>query len=128
MQKSDRTLIWLFTAVMLAFCLFLVWFIPTRASLDFSLSDIDKSLETSYGRERKQQAEYDAVTTELPRVRAELEAIQPQADAAAADVAALKEARKTLRAEKAELESLLESQSAAEESPVPGESEGGSGT
>ena len=56
-KKTDALLVWGFTAVLALFCVFLVWFVPTRAGLDFQLADIDKSLETSYGRERKQQYE-----------------------------------------------------------------------
>ena len=56
-KKTDVLLVWGFTAVLALFCVFLVWFVPTRAGLDFQLADIDKSLETSYGRERKQQQE-----------------------------------------------------------------------
>ena len=132
MEKTDRILLWIFTGILLLFCLFLVWFIPDRADLDFRLADIDLSLETSYGRERKQQYEYDQVTAELPVVRAELEETQPLADAASETVDRLKEERRRLREEKAELLALLEAQnaadslSAAETSPIPeNESEGG---
>ncbi len=107
-KKTDALLVWGFTAVLALFCLFLVWFVPTRAGLDFQLADIDKSLETSYGRERKQQYEFDQVTAELPLVRAELAETQPLADAAEETDAALKAERRALRAEKAELEAQLE--------------------
>ncbi len=104
MGKTDKTLMWVFTCVMLVFCLFLGWYIPSRGELDFQLADIELSLETSYGREKKQQFEYDEVTAELPLTRAELAETQPLADEAAAAVTALKEERKTLRAEKKALE------------------------
>ncbi len=118
MDKSDRILIWVFSGLLLLFCLFLVWFVPARADLDFRLADISLSLETSYGRERKQQYEYDEVTAELPVVRAELEETQPLADAAAETVDQLKEERRRLRKEKEELLALLEAQNNADDSPV----------
>ena len=124
MRKSDTALVWGFTIVLVLCCLFLVWLVPTRSNLDFQLADIEKSLNTSHGRERKQQYEYDEVVAELPRVRAELAQTQPLADEAAADVAELKAKRKTLRAEKEALQTLLESQNtqAAAESLQPGSS------
>ena len=118
MEKKDQILIWVFTGMLLVFCLFLVWFIPTRAELDFSMADTGLSLETSYGRERKQQFEYDEVTAALPLTRTELEETQPLADAAADTVAQLKEERKQLRREKEELAALL---------PAALDPEGGSG-
>ena len=108
MEKTDRILIWVFTGALLLFCLFLVWFVPMRQNLDFSLADIDLSLETSYGRERKQQYEYNEVTAALPVTRAELEETQPLADAASETVAGLKAERRRLRQEKEELTALLE--------------------
>ncbi len=102
--KTDKVLTWVLTCVMLVFCLFLGWYIPSRGELDFQLADIELSLETSYGREKKQQFEYDEVTAELPLTRAELAETQPLADEAEAAVTALKEERKALRAEKKALE------------------------
>ena len=113
MNKADRILVWIFTGMLLLFCLFLAWYVPTRADLDFRLADIQLSLETSYGRERKQQYEYDEVTAELPVTRAELAETQPLADEAVATVAALKEERKQLRREKEELLTRLEAQGTA---------------
>ncbi len=104
MGKTDKVLTWVFACVMLAFCLFLAWYLPGRAERDFQMADVELSLETSYGRERKQQYEYDEVTRELPLTRAELAETQPLADAAAEEVKALKAERKALRTEKAELE------------------------
>ncbi len=108
MGKTEKILMWVFACIMLVFCLFLGWYIPSRGELDFQLADIELSLETSYGREKKQQYEYDEVTAELPLTRAELTETQPLADEAAAVVTALKEERKTLRAEKAALEKARE--------------------
>lgn len=81
-------------------------YLPIRSSLDFRVSDLNESLKQNQGRERKQQAEYEKVCTDLPAAQAQLEALQPQADAAAARVSELKAVRKALRAEK---EALLTS-------------------
>ncbi len=109
MGKTDRILTWVFAGVMLVFCFFMVFYLTTRAELDFQLADVELSLETSRGRERKQQFEYDEVTEELPRTRAELSEVQPAADAAAEKVAELKAERKALRKEKADLEEAMKS-------------------
>ena len=102
----------IFTAVMLAFCLYMVWYVPAMSALEFQLQDVTASLETSRGRERKQQYEYDEVIEKLPKTRAELAETQPKADEAADRVAALKEERKALREEKERLETLAASQEA----------------
>ena len=106
-RKSHRRFAALFTAGMLLFCACMTAFTVMRGSLDFQWEDLNRSLETSYGRERKQQAEYDQVSEELPLTRAELEETQPLADAAAARVTQLKAERKQLRAEKKALEEAL---------------------
>ena len=80
-----------FAAGMLLFSFFLAGWVILRADLDFRMADTALSLETSQGRERKQQAEYDQVVAELPMARAELAELQPKADAAAAEVKELKE-------------------------------------
>ena len=53
----------------------LVWMIliPYRSVLSFQQKDLTLSLETSYGRERKQQHEYEEVTVKLP----ETEKVEP---------------------------------------------------
>jgi len=106
----------IFVAVMLLFVIAMVAYVPVRARLDFQIADVELSLETSRGRERKQQAEYDEVTAELPVVITELEETQPLADAAKAEADELKAERKRLRAEKKELEAALEAQNAGEAS------------
>ena len=111
MKKGSLIFSVFFTFVMLVFVLFLTWHIPSRANLDFQLGDTDESLKTSYGRERKQQAEYDQVVAQLPLTKAELEEAQPLADEAAAKVTALKEQRSALREEKQRLEEMLAGQS-----------------
>ena len=105
-----------FVAVMLGFSLFLAAHVILRAQVDFTLEDTARSLETSQGRERKQQYEYDQVVEELPKTRAELEEIAPKAAEAAETVKQLKEERKRLRAEKKALEAQKEA-AQTEENP-----------
>ena len=95
------------TAVLLLCALFLIVYVPAMSWRQFQLEDTALSLDTSQGRERKQQYEYDEVTAALPETRAELAEVQPLADAAAAKVAELKARRKELRAEKKELEAAV---------------------
>lgn len=113
MGKNDKRLISLFTVVMLLFCAFMVWYVPKRADMDFQLTDVARSLETSRGRERKQQAEYDQVVEDLPKVQEEWEQTQPLADAASAEVDALKAERKRLREEKQALEDALQEEASS---------------
>ena len=96
-----------FAVVMLVTVLFLVWYIPAVSGLTFQLDDLQKSLETSQGRERKQQYEYDKVVSEIPEIQAELDLIKPQTEAAEQEVSELKAERKKLRNEKKELEQQL---------------------
>ncbi len=114
MGKPDKVLIWVFTAVMLAFCFFMASWVLVRSDLDFQLADVELSLETSYGRERKQQYEYDQAAAELPLTEAELAETQPLADEASGTVTALKAERKALRQEKKDLEAALEAAQAGE--------------
>lgn len=127
MKKSPAWLARLFIGVMLLFCAFLTAFVLLRGSLSFQLADLALSLETSQGRERKQQYEYDQVQTELPLTRAELEETQPLADAAAEKVSQLKAERKRLRAEKKELEAGKED-ARTEGEAAPADSGEGAGT
>ncbi len=104
MNEGKKGAAWFFAAVMLLFSLTTAAWTVVRKDLDFRLEDTRMSLETSRGRERKQQMEYDQVAEALPRTRAELAEVQPRADAAAEKVKALKEKRKALREEKKRLE------------------------
>ena len=72
MKKSEKQLTGLFVLIMLAFSLLMAAWVPLRAALDFSMADTALSLETSRGRERKQQMEYDQVLKDLPAAREEL--------------------------------------------------------
>ena len=99
----------LFTLVMLACVLFLVWYLPAIGERRFCLEDVRKSLETSLGRERKQQYEYDETVAAIPLTEAELERVVPLAEAAQKEVRELKQERKKLRKEKKELEGAASS-------------------
>ena len=103
-----------FVLVMLVFCAAMAFFAIERASLDFSLEDVQRSLETSQGRERKQKHEYDETAAQLPLTRAELEETLPRAEAAAEETARLKAERKRLREEKKELEAARTAQEEGE--------------
>ena len=103
-MKRNSFLPVLFSVAMLICVLFIVWYIPSVGNLRFRLADVRKSLETSQGRERKQQHEYDETVGAIPETEAELERILPLAEAAKEEVKALKDERKKLRKEKKELE------------------------
>lgn len=118
MNQASRSFQIVFTAVMLIFVLFLVWYLPAAHDMRFRLEDAEKSLETSRGRERKQQYEYDETVAALPVAEAELQRVSPLADDAELEVKQLKEERKNLRQEKKELESLVSGNT--EDPEVPG--------
>ena len=103
MNKGRKWGVPVFVLVMLIFVFFMGAYPILRSGLDFTLEDTARSLETSRGRERKQQHEYDEVVAELPLVRAELEETAPKAEAAQETVKQLKEERKKLRERKKEL-------------------------
>lgn len=103
-MKKNRTLTVLFTVIMLICVQFIVWYLPAVSQRRFQLVDIQKSLDTSLGRERKQQSEYDETVALIPEVEAELERVLPLTDAAKEEVKSLKKERKALRKEKKELE------------------------
>ena len=98
----------LFSIIMLLFVFFFFWYLPTESSLRFQLQDTGKSLETSLGRERKQQKEYNEAAEAIPETEAEIANILPLAEAAQKEVSDLKAQRKDLRSKKKELETLLE--------------------
>ena len=94
----------LFSLLMLICVLFLIWYLPAIGERRFRLEDVRKSLETSQGRERKQQYEYDETVAAIPEAEAELMRIAPLAEAAQQEVKALKKERTQLRKEMKELE------------------------
>ena len=105
----------LFVLVMLLCVLFIAWYLPTVSSMRFRLQDANVSLETSQGRERKQQHEYDETVEALAAAQEELSRVQPLADQEEKKKKALKEERKQLRQEKKELEEKLGSGSEGQE-------------
>lgn len=111
----DKLISFTFIVIMLLFVMFIFWYLPTDAAVRFQLQDVGKSFETSQGRERKQQKEYDDAAAAIPETEAEIANIRPLADAAEQEVAELKKQRKQLRNEKKELETLLNSNSQTQE-------------
>ena len=114
MDKNNHLLLSSFVLVMLLFVLFIFWYVPSESSLRFQLQDVGKSLETSQGRERKQQKEYDEAAEAIPETEAEIARVLPLAEAAQKEVNDLKAQRKQLRNEKNELELILESHKSQE--------------
>lgn len=108
-MKTRRSLLApVFACVMLVFVLFMLWYVPSVSSRRFELADAELSLETSRGRERKQQYEYDQAAAGFDPVREELAQIRPRTDAATQKVDELKALRKELREEKKTLEARLD--------------------
>ena len=105
MKNRRPVLPYLFSIVMILFVLFIVWYLPSVGALRFRLDDISKSIETSRGRERKQQVEYDETVSAIPEIQARIDSIMPLTEAAEQEVRDLKTQRKKLRNEKKELES-----------------------
>ena len=97
-----------FVAGMLALAALLVWYAPVQYQLRFQLEDIALSLDTSRQREAKQQYEYDVAAQALPLARAELEETLPLTEAAQAREQALRDERKALRTQSADLADQLE--------------------
>ena len=115
MKKRADILSILFVAVLLFFALFLCWYLPSMSSLRFRYEDTQLSLETSRGRENKQQYEYDEVFAQLPLVQEELLQKAPQASEAESEVDALKARKKELRAARDELEQQLSALTSSQE-------------
>ena len=95
----------LFSFVMIICVLFVIWYLPAVSERRFRLEDIRKSLDTSRGRERKQQYEYDETVAAIPEAEEELGRLIPQTETAENEVKELKKERKRLRNEIKELES-----------------------
>ena len=114
MNSKKSLLPVIFSVVMLVFVLFLIWYLPSVRERRFQLQDVQLSLETSRGRERKQQHEYDETVAAIPEVQAELDRIMPLAEQAQLEVKNLKDERKSLREEKKKFESGLESSASQE--------------
>lgn len=111
-MKTGRSFAVIFAVIMLLFVLFVAWYLPAVGQVRFQLDDAGKSLETSRGRERKQQHEYDEVVAAIPEVQAELDSILPLSTSAAEEVKKLKAERKQLRERKKELEAAQNTEAA----------------
>ena len=98
----------LFVSVMLFLVLFLIWYLPAVNQRLFMLQDVQQSIETSQGRERKQQYEFDQTVAAIPEIQAELDRVIPLEEEASREVQALKDERKQLRQQKKDLEAKLE--------------------
>ena len=93
---------------LLAVCVTACWYCVSMEQLSAEREELLMELDTSRGRERKQQREYDQVAAELPAAMAELAVLQPQADAAAETERQLRAERKSLRSVKSELQETLD--------------------
>ncbi len=88
----------------LLFSVFMAWYLPSMSSVRSKADETRRNLETSIGREGKQQDEYDRAVAELPLVLEELKEKEPLAEEAEQTVANLKARKKELAAEKKKLE------------------------
>ena len=98
----------LFVTAMLIVCVLLAAFAVDQVRLRARIDDLTLSLETSRGREARQNHEYDAAVAALPQAQAELERVAPLAEAAKAEEQELRQQRKDLRAENAALQEQIE--------------------
>ena len=101
--------------LLLLFSFFMIFYLPAYSSLQYHIDDTVLSLETSKGRENKQQYEYDQVLSEIPVIRQEIQNKEPIASAAEEYIAELKLQRKELRTRKKELEQLINEISSLQE-------------
>lgn len=116
MMKKSTSLFTVFcTVIFLAFTIFMIWFVPSYASVRSKISETRRELDLSRGREAKQQAEYDSAVAELPLILSELEEKKPAADKAEEALAALKARKKELRIQKQELEKAAAQKTEAKE-------------
>ena len=98
----------LFIAVMLAVCVLLACFAVDQVRLRAQIADLTLSLETSRGREARQNHEYDEAVSALPLVKEELARVAPLAEAAKAQEKELRQQRKDIRAENAALQERID--------------------
>ena len=115
-MNSRRSILPVIFAFLMLICvLFIAWYLPAAGQRRFLLEDTRKSLETSQGRERKQQYEYDETVNEMPVIQAELDRMLPLAETAKEEVQSLKAERKKLRQEKKDLEEQASASVSGEE-------------
>ena len=98
----------LFVAIMLAVCVLLACFSVDQVRLRAQIADLTLSLETSRGREARQNHEYDEAVAALPLVQEELARIAPLAEEAKALETDLRQQRKDIRAENAALQERID--------------------
>lgn len=99
MKRKSNVFVLFVTVFLFLFTAFMIWYLPSSASIQSKIDDARQNLETSRGRENKQLDEYQKAVSELPAVKEELSVKQPQADEAEQLVTSLKERRKELRAQ-----------------------------
>lgn len=115
MNRKSSVFSILCVIILAVFSAFMSWYVVSMSSTAGRIADTRQSLETSRGRENKQQSEYDKAVRDLPAAQAELMEKQPLAEAAEKQVAELKERRNSLRREKQELENQSAVPAASEE-------------
>lgn len=98
----------LFVTVMLLVCVALASFAVDQVRLRAQIADLTLSLETSRGREARQNHEYDVAVAALPLAQEELARVAPLAEAAQAQEKELRQQRKDIRAENAALQEQIE--------------------
>ena len=98
----------LFIAVMLAVCVLLACFAVEQVRLRAQIADLTLSLETSRGREARQNYEYENALAALPTVQEELARVAPLAEEAKALENDLRQQRKDIRAENAALQEQID--------------------
>ena len=110
MSDTQRGGLWrgLFIAVMLAVCMLLACFAVDQVRLRAQIADLTLSLETSRGREARQNHEYDEAVAALPLVQEELARVAPLAEEAKAQESDLRQQRKDIRAENAALQERID--------------------
>ncbi len=109
MKRKSNVFVLFVTVFLFLFTAFMIWYLPSSASIQSKIDDARQNLETSRGRENKQLDEYQKAVSALPAVKEELSVKQPQADEAEQLVTSLKERRKELRAQLKNLQDSVNS-------------------
>ena len=107
-QRGSGCFRGLFVTVMLIVCVLLAVFAVDQVRLRAQIADLTLSLETSRGREARQNHEYDEAVAALPVAQAELARVEPLAAAAQAEEKELRQQRKDIRAENASLQEQID--------------------
>ena len=107
-QRGSGCFRGLFVTVMLIVCVLLAVFAVDQVRLRAQIADLTLSLETSRGREARQNHEYDEAVAALPVAQAELARVEPLAAAAQAEEKELRQQRKDIRAENVSLQEQID--------------------